>query len=473
MVLVQALLPLLLLLGGMAGVLLSYFRPVAIAGEVQSGVGVGVLTLAGFGSLFVPEVKELNQLIAVDAHAKSWMALSFLSCACVLIMMDTKSEQALVSKQGSALCMLLIGACAGLAAISRSLWLVFIAIEVLAVTLVILTNLSENKRWNEPIPQAMLRPNLVGTGLMLIGLVLLFARGGGSLQFDRLQLELQALTGAEASLWAIGVFAAGVFCKMFAAVSQILQPARGMPAPAHIVCVILTTVMLAVTAALARLVVESLPGQSSLIRAVLPLACIAVTGWFSIQSLRETDFNRLLISLAMSQVAVGVFALAAASQPSLQGLLHLATISTLAIVGISALITMLGRFDVLVEDLNDVARLVRSNFVSGLLLLFLLLALAGLPPMSGFLSRIMIFRATHDAGMASLSTAMLIAWSISALATIRVLGIAVRPRNTDFVPQARSGSVKLASACLAVLVLCLVMAAPFSGWADRAASSLF
>jgi NADH-quinone oxidoreductase subunit N len=125
------------------------------------------------------------------------------------------------------------------------------------------------------------------------------------------------------------------------------------------------------------------------------------------------------------------------------------------------------------EDLDAFSGLGKRNPAIALAMLISLLSLGGIPPLSGFIGKVLVFAAAVEAGQVALAIIGVLTSVIGLYYYLTVMKILYRPA-VDEAPLKPSLSWRTAMLICVVLMLALgVIVAPWYGQSLAAASALF
>ena len=316
--------------------------------------------------------------------------------------------------------------------------------------------------------------NLVASALFLIGVSLLYAFAG-TLNFADLALRVPQVTGAEASLLKAGAL---ILLVVFGFKAAMVPLAMWLPATYAASCAPVAALFAIMTkvGVYAILRVHGIVFGADLVQPILlPLAlatCIVgVLGALAAHTLPRLVAWLTVASVGTILVAVGLFDAAAWSA----GLYYLLN-STLVVAGLFLLSELLAAQRGPMADRLEPCSPVAQPALLGLMLLLAAASVAGLPPLPGFIGKLMLLEASlpHPAAVAVWSVVLGVGFlTLVGLARAgSVLFWSVRPE----VPGGASGaSPQLLGATLALLgmsVLLSVLAAPVQRYTQAAAMQL-
>ena len=274
--------------------------------------------------------------------------------------------------------------------------------------------------------------------LLMVGVTLLF----GLLGTTRYDAMATALAGAEASpllLIGAGLCVLGIAFKLAAFPLHAWLPdvAEGAPAPAAAFLTVVPKVGAAV--ALARLV-GLFPVETLDLRPLVAVLALLTMSLGNLAALWQDDLRRLLgwSSVSQSGYALVAVALVGLSPRAEAALLYFLLGYALANLAAFAVVAELrGR-----TRLADYAGLGAIRPWAALVLVLSLLSLTGIPPLVGFVGKLLLFSVAIDGGYAWLAVAAVINTVISLFYYLRPIGTVYFGRSPSAV-AVLGGSIRL------------------------------
>lgn len=301
---------------------------------------------------------------------------------------------------------------------------------------------------------------MIGTACVLYGLVLLYGVTGST--------NLSVVVGAVHT--APGVVALSIALVLLGLCATLgVFPLRqwvgrvGTNVPAGAAGFIIAMSVIGGGAALARVTVSGFgAGVKPWMWLISVIAALAL-GHASLSALRESSVSRLLGQLVSAQAAMLLLGLLAFSTGSLgvpaYGMtaflagLGITAVATLASYGVLAMIQRAG-----IEDaITDVRGLAHRSAPAALFLSVAVATLAGIPPLAGFLSRLLLVTSAADAGYGWLAVIAIAATLLTIIAAVRFIGLLYADTG-DQVPFTLGATpvvsrIVAGAACLTGLVL--------------------
>ncbi|MCG5431526.1 NADH-quinone oxidoreductase subunit NuoN [Mycobacterium sp. MYCO198283] len=297
----------------------------------------------------------------------------------------------------------------------------FIALEVLSLPLYLLCGLARRRRLISQ--EASLKYFLLGafaSAFFLFGIALLYAYAG-TLTLRGLR---DALTADPPPLALIGValLLVGPLFKVGAVPFHSWIPDVYQGAPTPVTAFMAAATKVAAFGALLRICFVALPGVAADWRPLLWAVAIATMLVGTVTAVTQTDVKRMLAYSAVAHAGFILTGVIAANDAGLAATLFYLLAYGLSTLGSFALVGLV-RDDAGREDtaLARWAGLGRSYPVTGVVFSLFLLAFAGIPLTSGFVSKFAVFKAAGEGGALPLVVVGVIASAVAAYFYVRVI----------------------------------------------------
>jgi NADH-quinone oxidoreductase subunit N len=197
--------------------------------------------------------------------------------------------------------------------------------------------------------------------------------------------------------------------------------------PAGAAAFIVSMSVIAGGAALARVTVAGFGPDVSIWRWLVPIVAAVALGHAALSALRETTVSRLIGQLVSAQAAMLLLGLLAFSNGS-RGLPAFGVTAFLSGLGITAVATV-AAFGVLSmlqaaglgDGIDDIRGLGHRSAPAALLLTVSMATLGGVPPLAGFLSRVLLISSAADAHYGWLAVLAVGATLLTIIATVRLV----------------------------------------------------
>jgi NADH-quinone oxidoreductase subunit N len=126
---------------------------------------------------------------------------------------------------------------------------------------------------------------------------------------------------------------------------------------------------------------------------------------------------------SIGHMGFALVGLAAGTEMGVQGVLIYIAIYLAMTLGTFAVILSMRRNGEMVEDIQDLAGLARTNPPLAMFLMVLLFSLAGIPPLAGFAAKLYVFQAAIGAGLYTLAVIGVLASVVGAYYYLQIVKI--------------------------------------------------
>ena len=342
---------------------------------------------------------------------------------------------------------------------SADLIVVFLALEILSLSLYVLTGLTGRRAANE----AAMKYFLLGafsSAFFLYGVAMAYG-ATGTTKIAALATALGG--GGEQALALLGfaLLAVGFGFKVSAAPFHMWTPDVYEGAPTAVTAYMSAATKVAAFAALIRVLdvaFQALAWEWAPV--IWALAAISVV-LGSVLAIAQTNVKRML---AYSSIAHAGFILTGLTAPGSTGIraamFYLIAYAAMTVGAFATVMVVSGRGEER-ERLEDYAGLGRTNPLAAALMTLFLLSLAGIPPTAGFIAKVSVFSAAIDAGYWDLVLIGVLASVAAAFFYLRVIVLMYMQEPADEpVPERPTG---LAGPVLAVAAAATLALGVFPG----------
>lgn len=339
--------------------------------------------------------------IIIDSLSK----VMFLSIGIVAIATISTAKYTIADgDRRSMLTQLVLLAVAGMNGIilSADLFTMYIFIEVTAVASFVLIAFDREKDAFEGAFKYIIL-SAVASAMMLSALALLFSTAGG-LSFNAIHMALVHGASSSVAMVAVGIFLCGLFIKAGLVPFHWWIPDAYSSAPCA-VSVLLAGIVTKASGvyALMRLMSDVF-GFSEKLQSLLIIAGLASIAAGAFAAILQSDFRRMLAYSSISQVGYIVLGLGSGSALGFAGAtLHLfnhATFKSILFINAAAVERETGQ-----RDMNMLGGIAERMPVTGLTSAIAFLSTAGIPPLAGFWSKLIIIIAVWQAGFVTSAAA--------------------------------------------------------------------
>jgi NADH-quinone oxidoreductase subunit N len=483
-----ALLPEAMLVGtALVSALVAVIRPglrpdihrwIACIGLVGSLAACGLVLLGLRHVLSGVAITVWNGGFVMDSFA---LFIAILACVTALFacLITDSAVRNIPSRSGAFYALMLVATAAVEAvAAERETTTLFVSLAVVLVCLIALGSLVKTNPRGAVSSFEHLIEGSVGLAVVLYGLALLYGITR-STNLAALASYTRSASGAIAIAVTLIVLGLCGTLGVFPLRQWVGRVATNVPAGAA--AFIVSMSVIAGGAALARVTISGLGPDVSIWRWLVPIVAAVALGHASLSALRETTVSRLIGQLVSAQTAMlllGLLAFANGSRglpafgvTAFLGGLGNAAIATVAAFGVLSMLQVAGIGDAI----DDVRGLGHRSAPAALLLTVAVATLGGVPPLAGFLSRVLLISSAADTHYGWLAVVAVGATLLTIIATVRFVATLYSDAG-DEVPFTLGATPVLSrivagAACLAGVVL-VVLIQPLLAVATAGAGTL-
>jgi len=444
---------------------------------------VGFVISIGFLLRIIPEIHESPIKIPVDAGLVrtslmidlpgSFISLLALGLGAFAVIYSTKFME---RDSGTHLYYSLIMAMTvGMVGVSYSedLFTLFVFWELMCITSYVLVGFRKDEKESVEAAIKYMLMSGVGSATILFGMSLIYGLTG-TLNLPRIALSLEAASGG---LWlyiSLGMLITGFGIKAAIVPLHVWVPDAYTASPSPI-----SAIIAGASTELAVFVI------CKLLFFIFPAIKIGWMEFFSafavlnmilgnIVGLLQNDVKRMLAYSSVAHIGYVFIGIAAGTKLGLTAtLLHIfnhGIMKALAFLCMGAIIYRIGR-----RNLEDIAGVGRRMPITSTAFIISVLALIGMPPLNGFISKLLIFMSCLDSGMLWLGILLIIFSAISTGYYVRILKALIAAPKDEKLNDVKEApiSILIPICCLAFLVILLgIWPDPILKFAEESSSWL-
>jgi NADH-quinone oxidoreductase subunit N len=359
---------------------------------------------------------------------------------------------------------------------SNDLLTMFVALEVLSLPLYLMCGLARHRRLLSQ--EAAMKYFLLGafsSAFFLYGVALLYG-ATGTLLLPGIRDALAAHGDTSMALIGVALLSVGLLFKVGAVPFHSWIPDVYQGAPTPITGFMAAATKVAAFGALLRVVYVALPPLHDQWRPVLWTISILTMAVGTITAVNQADVKRMLAYSSVAHVGFILTGVIADNATGLSATLFYLVAYSFSTIGAFAIVSLIRNADG-VEDatLSHWAGLGQRSPIVGVMFSMFLLAFAGIPLTSGFVSKLAVFKAAAQGGAVPLVVIGVIASGVAAYFYVRVIVSMFFTEATDDTPRVVAPGIlsKVAIAvCAAVTVVLGIFPQPLLDLADQAAQLL-
>ncbi|MCE7030102.1 NADH-quinone oxidoreductase subunit NuoN [Jiella avicenniae] len=267
---------------------------------------------------------------------------------------------------------------------------------------------------------------------------------------------------------------AGLAFKISAVPFHMWTPDVYEGAPTPITAFLAGAPKVAAMALLTRFTVQGFEPLSDQWQQVIVFISIASMVFGAFAAIGQHNIKRLMAYSSIAHMGYALVGLAPASVEGVRGVILYMTIYLVMTLGTFAVILAMRRRDGMVEEIDDLAGLSQTNPVMAVFLSVMMLSLAGLPPLAGFIAKYFVFMAAVQAGLWPLAIIGVLASVVGLYYYLRLVKVMWFDEPAEaFVPMAIELRAVLWVTGLIVFPLYIFVGGPVFAAAEAAAKTFF
>lgn len=356
---------------------------------------------------------------------------------------------------------------------SENLMTLYIGLELQSLAIYILCAFDRDRLASAEAGLKYFVLGSLASGLLLYGVSLVFGFAG-TMEYRGIQAALAGSAEVPSGL-VIGIvfIVVGLAFKISAVPFHMWTPDVYQGAPAPVTAFMSGAPKLAAFALLLRVMAGPFGQVTPQWQLLVELIAIASMLFGALAAIPQTSIKRLMAYSSIGHMGYALIGLAAASPAGMRGtLVYLATYLFMN-AGAFACIVAMRRRGHAVERISDLAGLSRSDPALALMMAIFMFSMIGVPPLSGFFGKLLVFSAALQSGMPLLVVVGIVSSVIGAVYYLRV----VRVMYIDAPGQPLDrhvSSVSFVSIGMGLVTgLFLLVLGPVTSAAQAAASVLF
>ena len=315
----------------------------------------------------------------------------------------------------------------------------------------------------------------LASGMLLYGCSLVYGFTGAT-RFEALAALFEGGHGEVSMGVIIGLvfIAAGLAFKVSAAPFHMWTPDVYEGAPTPVTAFFSVAPKIAAMALLLRVMIQPFGALVDQWQQIVVFISVASMLLGAFAALVQDNIKRLLAYSSIGHVGYALLGLAAGSVAGIRGILLYLAIYLAMSVGAWGCVLAMRRHNRMVEGVDDLAGLSRSNPRLAMAMGIFMFAMAGIPPFAGFFGKFYIFLAVIDAEMYGLAVIGVLSSVVAAYYYLRIVKVMYFDEAGDPFdsPMGREISLIVGASALFVLFF-FVYPAPLLRGAQAAAAALF
>ena len=338
-------------------------------------------------------------------------------------------------------------------AIGMDLVTLFIGLELMVISVYILTGfLKRDRRSNE----AALKYLLLGafsTGILLYGMSLLYGISNSTNLKDIAFAVSQRPSDDPVLLIAIITMATGLLFKVGAVPFHQWLPDAYEGAPTSITAFMSVGPKAAAFAFLLRIFLVPLGSARDQWVPLLVGVAVATMTLGNLAAISQSNIKRLLGYSAISHVGYILLGLVSGNETGLKGIAVYLLVYVFMNMGVFAVVIAMRRRNIIGDEIDDMSGLIYKSPTAAVLMLIFLLSLAGIPPTAGFLGKYFIFLSLIETGHFTLAVISVLYVAVAIYYYFRIVAVMFMADPIDRELPSLSPGIRIALGVTAAMTL--------------------
>ena len=392
----------------------------------DSGITSLAVVFMGLALVFVfaipnSEITIFDGLLINDPFAKFMKSLVLIGAMLTLIMgYGYRKRGELVNFEYPVL--ILFATLGMLLMISaNNLMALYIGIELQSLSLYVIAAFDRDSRRSGEAGLKYFILGALSSGLLLYGCSLVYGFSG-STSFEGIASALNTI-GADSIGLTIGMvfLCAGLAFKVSAVPFHMWTPDvyEGSPTPST--AFFAAAPKIAGVAIFIRVLVDPFADLVAQWQQVVIAISVASMSLGTLAAIYQTNIKRLMAYSSIANIGYALVGLAAGTSDGVQSVIIYMSIYLIMIVGTFGCILSMRAHGQMMEDINDLAGLGRTNPLLAIALTALMFSFVGIPPLAGFFGKLYVFLAAINAGLYWLAVIGLLTSVVGAFYYLRIV----------------------------------------------------
>jgi NADH-quinone oxidoreductase subunit N len=207
---------------------------------------------------------------------------------------------------------------------------------------------------------------------------------------------------------------------------------------------------------------------------IIVLVSILSMGLGAFAAIGQPNIKRLMAYSSIGNVGYVLLGLASGTEQGIQSVVFYLAIYLVMTLGAFAVILLMKRRDIMVENIADLAGLARTQPMMAFAMLIFMFSLAGIPPLAGFWAKLYIFMAAIQAKLFWPAVLGVLASVVASYYYLRIVKVMYFEDSEDVLDRSAFGANRVIAFGAAFLVAIFsLIPQPLSVVAAAAAKSLF
>ena len=364
-----------------------------------------------------------NALFVIDGFAVYAKILVLLGAALTLLLAVSYNERARINKFEFSV--LIVYAVVGMLMMvsANDLISVYMGIELQSLSLYVIAAFRRDHIRSSEAGLKYFVLGALSSGILLYGMSMVYGFAGTT-SFDNLATVFAADDGGNLPVGlVIGMvfIAAGLAFKVSAVPFHMWTPDVYEGAPTSVTAFFAVAPKIAAMVLFVRVMLGPFGGLVDQWQQVIVFISLASMLLGSFAAIGQNNIKRLMAYSSIGNMGYVLVGLAAGNETGAQGVLLYLTIYLFMNTGVFACILAMRRQGRMVEGINELAGLSRTNPAMAFALAVFMFSMAGIPPLAGFFGKLYVFLAAIEAELYTLAVIGLLTSVVAAFYYLRII----------------------------------------------------
>ncbi|HTS41403.1 MAG TPA: NADH-quinone oxidoreductase subunit NuoN [Xanthobacteraceae bacterium] len=387
-----------LAVGAMVLLMYGSYGGERVLAQIQ-GVAIGLLLVAAIFIAVIPNGSFRGSFV-VDDFARFLKILAFVGSAVAIVMSLDYLVKERQQKFEYPILILLSSVGMGMMISATDLIALYLGLELMSLSLYVV---AASNRDSVRSTEAGLKYFVLGalsSGMLLYGCSLIYGFTG-TVSFAG--IAAASKQGGIGLIFGLVFLFAGLCFKVSAVPFHMWTPDVYEGAPTPITAFFAAAPKIAAIALFMRVAVGAFHEIVLQWQQIIVFVAIASMALGAFAAIGQRNIKRLMAYSSIGHMGFALVGLAPGTATGVQGVLIYIAIYLAMTLGTFAVILAMRRNGEMVEEIQDLAGLARSNPPLALFLAVLLFSLAGIPPLAGFFAKFYVFLAAIEGGLYTLA----------------------------------------------------------------------
>jgi NADH-quinone oxidoreductase subunit N len=443
--------------------LVSWLSVLVLLGILVLAARLGVDRRVGFYGMFI-----------TDAFALFMKALVLIGSAVSIVMSIRFNEEHQIGRFEFPVLILLATTGMMVMISANDLITLYLGLELQSLALYVVASFDRDSVRSSEAGLKYFVLGALSSGMLLYGASLIYGFAGTTSFAGLAGLLGESPKPSAGLIIGIVFVSVGLAFKVSAVPFHMWVPDVYEGAPTPVTAFFAVAPKMAAIALFMRFLIEPFGAMLTEWRQVIVFLSVASMVLGAVAAIAQTNVKRLMAYSSIGHIGYALIGLAAATPAGIRGVLVYMAIYLFMNVGTFAVILCMRRQGKMVEDINDLAGLSRSQPGLALALAIFMFAMAGIPPTAGFFSKLYIFLAAIDAKLTGLAVIGVVASVVGAFYYLRIVKVMYFDEPVGAFDRPIHVELKAVLLVAAVVTLFFfLLPDPVVGSAEAAAASLF